>query len=675
MDSASEEEQYSDDSSDEMLEDSDAGADNMEDSDDDEDYGFAGAEVVTNANKVPFKVLPREELQRQRQQAILDVTSVLDIPEDAAVRVLRKYKWDVSRVNEEWFSSNYEKIRTAVGLVDEVPTPSTSKERCLICFDEFPRADMRASACKHYFCKDCWRGYISNAIASGPASLDLRCPSTECKAKAAVPAGLVLELASADDASKYRTFQVRSFVEDNSLMSWCPGKNCENAIRCLVDRAAGEALDVMCSCGNTFCFSCKEEAHRPVACETVRKWVTKNSAESENMNMNWILANTKPCPKCLRPIEKNQGCMHMTCSQCRFEFCWLCHGDWKEHGERTGGFYSCNRFETAKKKGDYDDDTRRRENAKASLERYMHYFERFDAHSKAWEKAKVDASKVSADWLEQLADCAKTPTSQLKFINEAWHRIVECQRQLKWTYPYGYYAFEDAEGDPELTRQRGFFEFLQGDAERSLELLLDQAETKLRGHVESARYSPAGFKVEDFLEFRKKLIGLTDVTSGFFFKLVKQLEKGFGSMEAEFAGQRSLARRHRARHDAAGAHYYSPAAQAQAGQGYVAAYPGADDPLQPLKPAGGAAHSYAPLLQEGGAGMAAPEGSTGRHRPAAAPRAQLAPEGTRTDPIWASFFSRMWRECRTWMGPMALPALLLAVICVLFAAACHQRQA
>ena len=43
------------------------------------------------------------------------------------------------------------------------------------------------------------------------------------------------------------------------------------------------------------------------------KWIRKNSAESENLN--WILANTKPCPKCKRPIEKNQGCMHMNCSQ------------------------------------------------------------------------------------------------------------------------------------------------------------------------------------------------------------------------------------------------------------------------------------------------------------------------------------------------------------------------
>ena len=43
---------------------------------------------------------------------------------------------------------------------------------------------------------------------------------------------------------------------------------------------------------------------KQVSCKTVLKWVTKNSAESENLN--WILANTKPCPKCHRPIEKNQ---------------------------------------------------------------------------------------------------------------------------------------------------------------------------------------------------------------------------------------------------------------------------------------------------------------------------------------------------------------------------------
>jgi hypothetical protein len=56
----------------------------------------------------------------------------------------------------------------------------------------------------------------------------------------------------------------------------------------------------------------------------------------------WDTAGFIPMP-CRRPIEKNQGCMHMTCSQCRHEFCWLCEGSWAEHGERTGGFYNCNR--------------------------------------------------------------------------------------------------------------------------------------------------------------------------------------------------------------------------------------------------------------------------------------------------------------------------------------------
>jgi len=44
------------------------------------------------------------------------------------------------------------------------------------------------------------------------------------------------------------------------------------------------------------------------------------------------------------------------------------------------------RYEAAKKVGEYDAETRRRENAKHSLERYMHYFERWDAHNKAREK-------------------------------------------------------------------------------------------------------------------------------------------------------------------------------------------------------------------------------------------------------------------------------------------------
>ena len=62
-----------------------------------------------------------------------------------------------------------------------------AQERCTICFDVFPLGDMRSAPCKHFFCKECWRGYVSNAVASGPACLDLRCPVPDCKACVSPP--------------------------------------------------------------------------------------------------------------------------------------------------------------------------------------------------------------------------------------------------------------------------------------------------------------------------------------------------------------------------------------------------------------------------------------------------------------------------------------------------------
>ncbi|GMP54911.1 hypothetical protein CsSME_00019906 [Camellia sinensis var. sinensis] len=110
-----------------------------------------------------------------------------------------------------------------------------------------------------------------------------------------------------------------------------------------------------------------------------------------------ILANSKPCPKCKRPIEKNQGCMHMTCTPpCKFEFCWLCVSAWSDHGERTGGFYACNRYEAAKQEGAYDETERRREMAKNSLERYTHYYERWATNQSSRQKALADLHQMQS---------------------------------------------------------------------------------------------------------------------------------------------------------------------------------------------------------------------------------------------------------------------------------------
>merc|ERR1711879_1118705 len=92
---------------------------------------------------------------------------------------------------------------------------------------------------------------------------------------------------------------------------------------------------------------------------------------NEQHDKVWIIGNTKPCPKCKNPIEKNGGCMHMTCRPpggCGHEFCWICKGDWKGHT-------NCNAFEE-KESGDVRE-------ARSEVLRYAHFFERFREHERA----------------------------------------------------------------------------------------------------------------------------------------------------------------------------------------------------------------------------------------------------------------------------------------------------
>ena len=54
--------------------------------------------------------------------------------------------------------------------------------KCGVCFEDHLEANMRSTGCRHMFCKDCWRGYISASVEAGPGVLDLRCPLPDCSA-------------------------------------------------------------------------------------------------------------------------------------------------------------------------------------------------------------------------------------------------------------------------------------------------------------------------------------------------------------------------------------------------------------------------------------------------------------------------------------------------------------
>ncbi|XVE90685.1 hypothetical protein DITRI_Ditri20bG0096600 [Diplodiscus trichospermus] len=484
------------------------------DSDDSDD-------LVSHRHQQNYTILSEVDIRQRQEDDIMRISMVLSISKVEAGILLRYYNWSISKVHDEWFADE-EKVRRSVGLLEKpvVPFPDGREMTCGICFETYTNAQLHAAACGHPFCSSCWAGYISTAINDGPGCLMLRCPDPSCAA--AVRQDMINTLASDEDKVKYFRYFIRSYVEDNRKTKWCPAPGCDYAVDFILGSGS---YDVTCRCSYSFCWNCTEEAHRPVDCGTVAKWILKNSAESENMN--WILANSKPCPKCKRPIEKNQGCMHITCTPpCKFEFCWLCLGAWSEHGERTGGFYACNRYETAKQEGVYDEAEKRREMAKNSLERYTHYYERWATNQSSRQKALADLQQMQSVHLEKLSDIQCQPESQLKFITEAWLQIVECRRVLKWTYAYGYYLPEHEHA------KRQFFEYLQGEAESGLERLHQCAEKELQVYLNAEGPSKV------FNEFRTKLAGLTSVTRNYFENLVRALENGLSDVDSHGACSR-----------------------------------------------------------------------------------------------------------------------------------------
>jgi ariadne-1 len=115
------------------------------------------------------------------------------------------------------------------------------------------------------------------------------------------------------------------------------------------------------------------------------------------------------------------------CSQCRHEFCWLCFGDWRGHS-------ACNTFKAAEVKKLETDGAK----ARALLERYVHFFDRFTAHEGAVAFAKKTLESAHRR-SEQLAELKGSGPKAVEFLTDAVGTIMQCRRVLAWTYVYGFF--------------------------------------------------------------------------------------------------------------------------------------------------------------------------------------------------------------------------------------------
>ncbi|CAE6523782.1 unnamed protein product [Rhizoctonia solani] len=92
-------------------------------------------------------------------------------------------------------------------------------------------------------------------------------------------------------------------------------------------------------CHSPACFTHRVPWHHGLTCEEYDLVIRQE--EEIQANEDYIGTHTKQCPGCRRPIEKLDGCDHMTCLRpggCGHQFCWLCLADygpiWRDGNHR-----------------------------------------------------------------------------------------------------------------------------------------------------------------------------------------------------------------------------------------------------------------------------------------------------------------------------------------------------
>ena len=86
----------------------------------------------------------------------------------------------------------------------------------------------------------------------------------------------------------------------------------------------------------------------------------------------------------------------MTCSQCRYEFCWLCMGDYRNHSSETGKSL-CNSFEDVVAAGrGKDSDYLEKLELDLQLKKLDFYKTRFMEHFKAIQFAQKKKQDIQS---------------------------------------------------------------------------------------------------------------------------------------------------------------------------------------------------------------------------------------------------------------------------------------
>jgi len=186
---------------------------------------------------------------------------------------------------------------------------------CDVCYDEINEEDKKLNTipCGHLFCTHCWFNYLKTSIIEAKVD-NIRCMDHECKE--IISDEFILKHISENNdlVEKFKKFKKRMEIIKDENKKICPNPDCESFLQ-----KSEQSKYVECENGHKYCFECLKPPHGDKSCDY----------QEEKQFMTWTKGKrVKRCPRCKMYTEKNEGCNHMTCVSCKYQWCWLCEGEY-----------------------------------------------------------------------------------------------------------------------------------------------------------------------------------------------------------------------------------------------------------------------------------------------------------------------------------------------------------
>ena len=179
---------------------------------------------------------------------------------------------------------------------------------CDLCYESIKESEFYSLKCQHTFCKLCHEEYLESQIDAGKV-MNIGCMQSGCTE--VFGEDEIRDCVNDSLFNKYMRFQRNAIVDLDPNLRWCPEASCEN----YVHRSTKKKQDIIqCDeCFTEICFPCGEKAHIGREC---------GQSEADVKFEEWKKeAGAVNCPKCTIVCYKYEGCNHMTCSNCKHEFC------------------------------------------------------------------------------------------------------------------------------------------------------------------------------------------------------------------------------------------------------------------------------------------------------------------------------------------------------------------